>query len=152
MLVCIVCYHHISSDVEKQVEEWHKLVKHNMEGIMEPCGAASALLQKEHHAFLPRLLMLLNRWQGMDVDVPAAAAEASGTSAAAPTSEAQASGQAPETAGTTAAPAPESKPAVEDVFRKLPKCFLAFLSSLSPGTISVSHDCSGLQHAASSCL
>ncbi|CAL8470976.1 g10518 [Coccomyxa elongata] len=58
--------------------------------------------------------------QGMDVDVPAAA-EASGTSAAASASEAQASGQAPEVAGTTGAPAPEPKPTVEDVFRKLPR-------------------------------
>ena len=57
----------------------------------------------------------------MDVDVPAAA-ETSGPSAAAPASEAEASKQAPEDAGTTGASAPEPKPTVEDVFRKLPRC------------------------------
>lgn len=61
----------------------------------------------------------------MDVDVPAAA-EACGTSPATPASAAQAPGQAPESAGTSGAPAPEPKPTVEDVFRKLPRCCIPF--------------------------
>ncbi|BDA45426.1 probable E3 ubiquitin-protein ligase HUWE1 [Coccomyxa sp. Obi] len=109
----------LTNDAEKQAWDFNKLVKQNLADV-EPHQAAYALLRNKHHALLVGVLMLLSCWQGMDVDVPAAA-EAGGPSTAAPASQAQASGQAPETAGTTSAPAPEPKPTVEDVFRKLPR-------------------------------